>query len=104
MLQWQEKGSHGKECASGQRPADGSVSQRNRWRARPRQADCRCHTVSAAGWQPAGSRLLQDLGFMAFTLPDVEILMPMKKPQGQRLTPDQQRVNRSLNERRLRIG
>ena len=52
---------------------------------------------------PAGSRLLQDLGFMAFTLPDVEILMPMKKPRGQRLTPDQQRVNRSLNERRLRI-
>ena len=40
---------------------------------------------------------------MAFTLPDVEILMPMKKPQGQRLTPDQQRVNRSLNERHLRI-
>ena len=33
---------------------------------------------------PAGSRLLQDLGFMAFTLPDVEILMPMKKPRGQR--------------------
>ena len=28
---------------------------------------------------PAGSRLLQDSGFMAFTLPDVEILMPMKK-------------------------
>jgi hypothetical protein len=25
---------------------------------------------------PAGSRLLQDLGFVAFTLPDVEILMP----------------------------
>jgi hypothetical protein len=52
---------------------------------------------------PAGSRLLQDLGFVAFTLPDVEILMPMKKPRGQVLTPDQQRVNRSLNERRLRI-
>ena len=51
----------------------------------------------------AGSRFLQDLGFMAFTLPDVEILMPMKKPRGQQLTPDQQRVNRSLNERRLRI-
>jgi hypothetical protein len=52
---------------------------------------------------PAGSRLLQDLGFMAFTLPDVEILMPMKKPRGQLLTLDQQRANRSLNERRLRI-
>jgi hypothetical protein len=27
---------------------------------------------------PAGSRLLQDLGFLAFTLPQVEILMPTK--------------------------
>jgi DDE superfamily endonuclease len=52
---------------------------------------------------PAGSRLLQDLGFVAFTLPHVEILMPMKKPRGERLTLDQQRVNRSLNERRLLI-
>jgi len=47
--------------------------------------------------------LLQDLGFVAFTLPDVAILMPMKKPRGQPLTLDQQRINRSLNERRLRI-
>ncbi len=31
---------------------------------------------------PAGSRLLQDLGFLAFTLPQVEILMPTKKPCG----------------------
>ena len=29
---------------------------------------------------PAGSRLLQDLGFLAFTLPQVAILMPTKKP------------------------
>jgi hypothetical protein len=27
---------------------------------------------------PAGSQLLQDLGFLAFTLPQVEILMPTK--------------------------
>ena len=52
---------------------------------------------------PAGSRLLQDLGFVAFTLPDVEILMPMQKPRGQVLTPEQQRINQSLHERRLRI-
>jgi len=31
---------------------------------------------------PAGSHLLQDLGFLAFTLPQVEILMPTKKPRG----------------------
>jgi hypothetical protein len=30
--------------------------------------------------------LLQDLGFLAFTLPQVEILMPTKKPRGQELT------------------
>src|SRR5712692_6412609 len=35
---------------------------------------------------PAGSRLLQDLGFLAFTLPQVEILMPIKQPRGQELT------------------
>ena len=47
--------------------------------------------------------MLQDLGFVAFTLPGVEILMPMKKPKGQLLTLEQQRVNQSLHERRLRI-
>jgi hypothetical protein len=40
---------------------------------------------------------------MGFTLPEVAILMPTKQPRGQLLTLDQQRVNRSLNERRLRI-
>jgi DDE superfamily endonuclease len=52
---------------------------------------------------PAGSRLLQDLGFLAFTLPQVEILMPMKKPRGQGLTREQQRTNQVLHHRRLRI-
>src|SRR3954471_19016155 len=36
---------------------------------------------------PAGSRLLQDLGFLAFTLPQVEILMPTRKPPGAELSP-----------------
>jgi hypothetical protein len=52
---------------------------------------------------PAGSRLLQDLGFLAFTLPEVTILMPTKKPRGQELTQEQQRANQALHERRLRI-
>jgi hypothetical protein len=52
---------------------------------------------------PAGSRLLQDLGFLAFTLPQVEILMPTKKPRGQELTLEQQRTNQALHHRRLRI-
>src|SRR2546425_971483 len=52
---------------------------------------------------PAGSRLLQDLGFLALTLPQVDILMPTKKPRGQELTGEQQRANQALNQRRLRI-
>jgi hypothetical protein len=52
---------------------------------------------------PAGSRLLQDLGFLAFTLPQVEILMPTKKLRGQDLTLAQQVANQALHCRRLRI-
>ena len=52
---------------------------------------------------PARSRLLQDLGFLAFTLPQVASLMPAKKPQGEELTREQQRANQALNHRRLRI-
>ena len=52
---------------------------------------------------PAGSRLLQDLGFLAFTLPNVAILMPMKKPRGEELTGEQRRANQALHHRRLRI-
>ena len=52
---------------------------------------------------PAGSRLLQDLGFLAFTLPQVEIRMPTKTPRGQELTREQERANQALNQRRLRI-
>jgi hypothetical protein len=52
---------------------------------------------------PAGSRLLQDLGFLAFTLPQVEIRMPTKKPCGQDLTREQQLAHQALHYRRLRI-
>jgi hypothetical protein len=40
---------------------------------------------------------------MAFTLPQVEILMPRKKPPGAELSPAQQRANQALHSRRLRI-
>jgi hypothetical protein len=43
---------------------------------------------------------LQDLGFLAFTFPEVVILMPTKKPRGQELTLEEQRANQALNERR----
>src|SRR5438552_1824726 len=35
--------------------------------------------------------------------PQVEILMPTKKPRGEELTPEQQRANQALHQRRLRI-
>jgi hypothetical protein len=35
---------------------------------------------------PAGSCLLPELGFMAFTLNQVETIMPTRKPRGQALT------------------
>jgi len=47
--------------------------------------------------------LLQDLGFLAFALPQVEILMPTKKPRGQELTVEQQLANQALHHPRLRI-
>ena len=52
---------------------------------------------------PAGSGLLQDLGFLAFTLPQGTILMPIKKPHGQALTLEEQRTNQALHHRQLRI-
>ena len=52
---------------------------------------------------PAGSRLLQDLGFQAFTLEGVEILQPAKKPRGKALTRAQKAGNRTLARRRVRI-
>jgi DDE superfamily endonuclease len=52
---------------------------------------------------PARSRLLQDLGFLAFTLPEVEILMPTRKPRGQELTLEERLTNQALYYRRLRI-
>jgi DDE superfamily endonuclease len=52
---------------------------------------------------PAGSRLLQDLGFLAFTLPQGAILMPTKKPRGQELPLEAQQANQALHARRLRI-
>ncbi len=47
--------------------------------------------------------MLQDLGFLAFTLPQVELLMPTKKPRGEALTREQQSANQALTQRRPRI-
>ena len=52
---------------------------------------------------PAGSQLLQDVGFQGFTLEGVEILQPTKKPRGHELTSEQQADNRAIACQRVRI-
>ena len=52
---------------------------------------------------PAGSRLLQDLGFMAFALNQVETIIPTRKPRGRALTRAQKAANRRIARRRVRI-
>ena len=52
---------------------------------------------------PPGSRLLQDLGFLAFTLDQVEVIMPTKKPRGGELTAEQKAANQVIARRRVRI-
>jgi hypothetical protein len=47
--------------------------------------------------------LLQDLGFLACTLPQVAILMPTKKPRDQELTREQHVANQALTQRWMRI-
>src|SRR5438067_7479359 len=52
---------------------------------------------------PHGSHLLQDLGFLAFTLEGVTIEMPTKKPRGGQLTAEQKVSNQALSRRRVAI-
>jgi len=52
---------------------------------------------------PAGSGLLQDLGFLGFTLAGVEMRMPTKKSRGAERTPEEKLANQALHQRRLRI-
>ena len=52
---------------------------------------------------PQGSRLLQDLGFLAFSIDGVEIIMPTKKPRGGSLTDEQKAANQQIARRRVRI-
>ena len=46
---------------------------------------------------------MQDLGFLAFTLDGVEIIMPTKKPRGGSLTVAQKAENQQIARRRVRI-
>jgi hypothetical protein len=52
---------------------------------------------------PQGSVLLQDLGFLGFTLEGVTIEMPTKKPKGRELTDEQKAANQAKARRRVGI-
>jgi hypothetical protein len=52
---------------------------------------------------PQGSHLLQDLGFLAFSLSGVTIEMPTKKPKGGELTALEKAANQALSRRRVAI-
>jgi hypothetical protein len=52
---------------------------------------------------PTGSRWLQDLGFLAFTLDHVEMIRPTKKPRGRALTRAQKAAHRRIARRRVRL-
>jgi DDE superfamily endonuclease len=67
-----------------------------------RTHDKRMAETPPSPW-PAGRRVLQDLGFGAFTLDQVEIIMPTKKPRGRALTRAQKAANRRIARRRVRI-
>lgn len=52
---------------------------------------------------PPESSLLQDTGFQGFTLDNVYILMPQKKPRGKELTTEQKISNKEVSKIRIRI-
>jgi hypothetical protein len=52
---------------------------------------------------PEASELLQELGFVGFTLQGIQITQPHKKPRGQELTEEQKAENRVIAHRRVRI-
>lgn len=67
----------------------------------------RCHDKPIADQTPyplpEGSELLQDLGFVGFTLAGVVITQPHKKPRGGELTEEQKTENRAIARRRVLI-
>ena len=48
---------------------------------------------------PAGRGLVQALGFLSFTLPEVAILRPTQKPRGAELPLEHQRAHQALHQR-----
>lgn len=52
---------------------------------------------------PAGSELLDDLGFQGYTLDGVRHTRPHKKPRGGALTAEQRQANQQIGSRRITI-
>lgn len=52
---------------------------------------------------PKGSYLYQDTGFQGYSLPDVNILQPLKKPRGRELTSVEKENNREISHIRIRV-
>jgi hypothetical protein len=52
---------------------------------------------------PAGSRLRQDRGVLALTLPQLAVSMPTRKPRGRALTRTQNAANRRIARRHVRL-
>jgi len=63
--------------------------------------DTRMAEATPSPW-PTGRRLLQALGFLAFTLAHVEMIMPTKRPRGRALTRAQKAAHRRIARRRVR--
>jgi hypothetical protein len=52
---------------------------------------------------PAGSSLYQDLGFLGYSVLNVTMIQPIKKPRGKELTPEQKEINRQISSVRVRV-
>lgn len=57
-----------------------------------------------AGYKvPKGSPLYQDTGFQGFSVDEVAVIQPKKKPRGKELTPEEKAENRRISSIRIRI-
>ena len=62
------------------------------------------HIADTVGYcVPQGSTLSQDTGFQGFTLPDINIIQPKKKPKGGERTDEEKEINRKIASIRIRV-
>ena len=52
---------------------------------------------------PEGSSLCQDTGFQGYSLTNVTMIQPKKKPRGKELTPEEKESNRQISLLRIRV-